>query len=448
MRTLLILLAFSWPLFYGCGGLEPTTPKTPAAPKTAESFFRASNTPVPKLALTSGFPFAFYSINANCESFLASFITSNGGIGSGSLYGPNYGAQGLGNGCSSQAIQAGMKLIWQISAKGANGSTPVSYVASSLNLPLSQADVESQVMTKVNAVLNDANLSKAVSYWYVYSEELRYWNKGSITSPEGDMAYLTTVRDAIRAAEAVAKVANRPILSYQPNNRTASDLKNYIAYYDAIVRGSYTSGIYNDSKRISNVMAGANAVYGGSNMAQAYLPVVGLNMDIDPVEPAPSDAQLRAVIRNNIYLAIARGAKGIFIWSYALRPGFSANWRDKIAADYLSISTEMNATEPLLGQAFAYGEMARSDAVVSTTTNGSASDWVLQDFYYKNTHYLLAVSASDTNTIHANLSGWPSGSQITELLTQPSSNASKVDQISFDLAPQQVRIWQLSTAQV
>ena len=413
----------------------------------SSGFFKASadfKQPVPRL--TNGYQLAFYSINTNCSTFIPLLKEVNGGA---AMYGPNYGEPSVTSACAPTAISNDLKMTWMIDVRAENRNLSISFGNEDLSYrPKSEEDVIQQVKDKVNFVLKDPALSNSVASWYVVPEELRPWRnaKWAKTIQDGnEMLYLQLVHDTIRQTEKAANVAPRPISSYQPGHRDQAQLEAFIGYYDIINIGAYVENL-DDPLCVENVYKPVKYNSLASANGTKYLPIAGLNMSKDP--PAGmTDQELRRILTQKVYLTAVAGAKGVWIWSYFARTGFSSAARDKMTGMYTDIFRTLNVSEADLGRAFAEGEMGRTDELKPTVTAGKIADLYVQNFFHGGKRYVVALNGSNTAAIEGGLSGWPTGAVVKELNPNLDNNFRTLNtstNFQFAIEPNGVRVWRVS----
>lgn len=387
-------------------------------------FLPMSDAVIPKLRLMDGFPILFYYAGTggnNCNDLVDSMLDN--GI---PFMGPYGGGAAA---CQAAILGSGrMKVIQSI------GTGDILSIAT-------EDELRAELKKQMTAVLSTPEMSIATSVWYLNPEEIKPWRAGNLGTGEwGELTYLKAACRLIRDIEKEMGLVSRPIMGYQPGNRSETELSEFNNTYDVIIRSGYYG--YNDlDLRVNTVTSAVDAAYAGSNKAQGFLPMLGLSLASDPPVTL-SDNDLKAIVRNDVYLSIARGGKGIAVWSWFARAGLTPAVRDKIVALYQSLSRELNVTHPEFGLAIARGEMGRSDAIQSILKNGLASNLVTQDFYDSSLRYFLAVNTSSTESISADIQGWPDGSTIIELRDDIAPGV-KTKLIEFTLAPLQVQIWKI-----
>jgi hypothetical protein len=214
---------------------------------------------------------------------------------------------------------------------------------------------------------------------------------------------------------------------------------------DIVNKGSYTSGV-NDPNRANTIYEGMSVNSVGSANATKFLPIAGLRLASDP-PVGYADSDLKKELINDVYLSAVAGARGVWIWSYAVRSGFSASSRDKMANMYADVFKTLNVTEPNLGRAMSKGEMIRDDALIPILTSGRRADLYVQEYFYAGHRYFVAVNGSGTNSLAGKLNGWPANSMVAELNPDSDINFKSLGaaaDIQFSIEPRGVRVWRMN----
>lgn len=294
------------------------------------------------------FPFGYYSVGygsgdfKKCGPILKSLKLK--GI---SIAGPYYGAgfDPLKNECYRMASQLSLPIIHYVTVTDKKSGKPASFVnTQTSNAPESPSAVETDVENQLKQ-LRDLGLVEKISMWGVMPEELRSWRRN-------EMEYLQTLIAAIRASEKKWGYNRLPIMMYEPGNRTTKLLSVTGEYLDVQVIGTYTkSNEESDSLKI--IKNNTNAVVAASQV-NGTAPMVALALSKN-FQPYISKEQIRENIRRRAYVALAEGAKGILIWSWATRSGLSVESRDIQAAAYSSVAEDLNG-QLQLGKVFLHGK--------------------------------------------------------------------------------------------
>jgi hypothetical protein len=294
------------------------------------------------------------------------------------------------------------------------------------------------VYKETKAVLQDPVKNAVVSTWYA-PEEVRYW------SSVDDMTRLGEVRRAIRDAERdFGNGINRPIEEYQPNHADVGRLDSFHGYFDVIAKGAYAS--VGDVSLLSSINAAAQTVVtasrGNGVVGGDFTPYLALGAYVDPVQGMTLEG-FNQTIRAGFYTALAQGIQGLNVWSYALRSGFSAAWRDAYTDAYAALATEVNVILPELGQAIAKGQWLDGLTLPKPVNLSTADNGVVTGSFYANGHiYQIMVNTNLTQTAHLNLSSWGDFSKFKEVLIPTESTWQNSAAQIFDLAPQAVRVFE------
>lgn len=407
-----------------------------------DAFYKSTpNFVLPKSGLTESFQLAIYALDTNCENTVSKLNEVNGGS---AVYIQNVPSDPTKTSCDVQALTQGTKFNWKIAIKGADGNN-VTFNEKATNpngtVPISADDVIKQVETQVNAVLNDPTLNPSVASWYILPESLRPWRTGTGWRGVWDeMAFLANITKRIRELD---HEKNRPITGYQPYFRVASDLVQFIGYFDLFINGmvrptwtdtARAQKIY-DSVKLKNTMASENAT--------KYFPISSIDI-VDNTSTTLSEDVLKKTLTKDVYLTAAAGAKGLWVsyWSKV-----TPEERSRLTSLYSDIFKTINVSEPDLGRAWVKGEMGRADNLIPTVTAGNTTDLYVQNYHYGGKRYVVAVNGSTTATIEGTLKGWPTGSVIRELNPQTETQFRSLNspsQLPFAIEANGVRVWRVS----
>jgi hypothetical protein len=413
-------------------------------------------------------PFGFYSTadgeplrNKACINYLKPLADS--GV---SFLGPYYGVNdNARQDCYAAAQALGMKAIKQLVPMGADGQRPVIFVDK--NLPVyaaptacaggvaasqntRQLDVATQIALMVNAVLDDPVASQVVAWWSVSPEELRSWKSE-------EMCYLKLVRDTIRTTEKARKAPARPIMMYEPSNRTASGLQITGQFLDMQLQGAYYGHLPKDST--NPCIAARSPNYSvddpcwidaiDHNMKEALkarainnnTPLIALNMNKDY---EVSDAQVLGYVRRAVYAGLLDGAQGVMVWSYVTRPGFTAKKRDVVLTAYKSVAKDLNGLLNLAPY-FMRGEVVTSTLPVTLMEGKSVTQLRFRQYRYNGKNLLISMNVSDTDSVSANI---PQNGNFRRAMGVVSSNVNVLDasigsdgKIHVSLKPMQIGMW-------
>ena len=279
---------------------------------------------------------------------------------------------------------------------------------------------EPSLRTNVAAEVRELAPLKEIVWWAVHPEELRHWRKN-------EMRYLEIVCETIRANDPF----RRPIYLYNPNHRDAASLVPIAKLVDVVGKGCYvnSSGKKRDRAWVAWSVEQEVAAVREAGRSQA-LPLVmpELCKDPDPGE----EGEIRGWVRHDVYLGLAKGAKGLCLWSLFKRKEVGKTWQLWYDA-YAECGRELNGSLAL-AQVFLFGGEPSAKLAVKlvqgaattavklggTMESGTTSDqerrerdqqmssWTTREFVFGGDHWLLLInSANDPATFE--VAGWPTG---------------------------------------
>ncbi len=282
-----------------------------------------------------------------------------------------------------------------------------------------KAEIRSQIRQQMVSTLNVPARNANLYAWSVTPEELRPWRAI-------EMAYLSFVASTIRSTDAEYGNVPRPVLLYNPNNRLASQLMTLGEHLGILLRGAYVNSWPAAGAPTQEAVqprpwirwATDSIVTASQSLPHRPVPFVALEMSQDP--PNATDRHPDTItrwVRHSAYLALARGARGIFVWSgwrnrATLRQTFDY-WFD----GYRTVSADLNGALQL-GKVFLFGQRRNdvSVAIVSgpATVSYRGSDDVPQtdpsvtfaDIAYSDGRYLIAVNSAAV-PVTARFDGFP-----------------------------------------
>lgn len=413
-------------------------------------------------------PFGFYSTandeplrNSACINYLKPLADS--GV---SFLGPYYGTNNASyQNCYVAAQAVGMKAVKQLVPVGANGRSPIIFVDN--NLPVyaapsicaggvlatqntSQLDVATQIASMVNAVLDDPVASQVVAWWSVSPEELRSWKSE-------EMCYLKLVTDTIRTTEKARKVPSRPIMMYEPSNRTAHGLQITGQFLDIQLQGAYHGYLPKDN--MNPCIAARSSSYSvddpcwldaiDHNMKEALkaktvtnnMILVALNMNKDY---EVGDAQVSRYIRRAVYTGLLDGAQGVMVWSYVTRKGFTAKKRNVVLDAYKSVAKDLNG-DLNLAPYFMRGEVVTSTKPVTLVEGNSVAQIRFGQYLYNGKNLFIAMNVSnvDSVTVHIPQNGnarYALG-VVSPNINAPDAPINSAGKIHVSLKPLQIGMW-------
>lgn len=282
------------------------------------------------------------------------------------------------------------------------------------NYKLDEPSLRSNVAAEVRAL---APLQQIV-WWAIQPEELRSWRKN-------EMQYLDIVCDAIRSNDPL----RRPIYIYNPNNRDAGSLAPIAKQVDVIGKGCYANscGKKRDRAWVGWSIEQEVAAIKATGRPGA-IPIVMPELCKDP-EPG-EEKEIRDWVRHDVYLGLAKGAKGMCLWSLFKRGEVKKTWQLWYDA-YAECGRELNG-ERGLAQAFLFGgepaakldvKLVKGSGIAAVKLGGQAEpettseqerrereqkmqSWTAREFVYGGAHWLFLINSSNdpaTFEIH----GWP-----------------------------------------
>ena len=279
---------------------------------------------------------------------------------------------------------------------------------------------EPSLRTNVAAEVQALAPLKEIVWWAVQPEELRPWRKS-------EMQYLAVVCDEVRARDPL----RRPVYLYNPNNRTCETLAPIARQVDVLAKGCYVNSV---GKKRERAWLGWSVEQELAALAAAGRPgAIPLVMPVLSQDPEPGEeGEIRAWVRHDVYLGLARGAKGVLIWSLFRRREVAKTWPLWYDA-YAECGRELNGARGL-AQVFLFGgtpeakldvRLARGEEAARVTLGGQAGgeavttdeterrerdrelpSWVAREFVYGDAHWLFVVnSANDAAAFEVR--GWP-----------------------------------------
>jgi hypothetical protein len=283
--------------------------------------------------------------------------------------------------------------------------------------PINETTLRQQIETQIQALAGH----KEIVWWAVAPEELRPW-RGE------EMKYLSIVCQAIRDTDP----QHRPIYHYNPNHRNAETLLPIARQVDILAKGCYVNHVGRKRDRAWvrwSIEQEIEAL--GKACRSNAIPLLMPELCKDP-EPA-EDKEIRNWVRHDIYLGLASGAKGVFIWSLYPRKEVRRTWQLWYDA-YAECARELNG-KLALAQVFLFGER-RSDLKVrlvkdessarltlggstepATTSSAERSKreinlpaWTNAEFAYGDRRWLFLVNSANSPAAFA-ITGWPRGSR-------------------------------------
>ena len=236
---------------------------------------------------------------------------------------------------------------------------------------LGETALRAWVRADMEQFLTNPILNQAVSCWAIAPEELRPWIKAEL---DYEQAYLRAVKDF--------DPRRRPAFMYEPNNRTTEKLLQTGPGQGFVLEGAYVRGYGWDVRRSVRInwaldqMTGAAAKDG-----RVVVPALELSQDIpgftaQELESDPSGrGRLRRLLRHDVYLAVARGARGIQVWSLFHSRPHMTTYPDLLKG-YGEVFRELTAPPLNLQEAILFGE--RREDIALEVVEGPASIGITQ----------------------------------------------------------------------
>ena len=190
----------------------------------------------------------------------------------------------------------------------------------------SDATLVAETIEIVSAVADNLD----IVMWDLVPEELRYWE------PK-EKNLLEKVADTIRQTDPL----DRPVMMYEPNHRSASDLAQTVPYQEISAKGTYLS---TDSDLRHN------RIWARWSMEQELAAIAAANTNAVPwimlwmaADAAEGEEHLiEDWCRHDAYMGLIMGGKGISIWSgWRPRAGFENDFQAYFDG-YLSVATDLN----------------------------------------------------------------------------------------------------------
>lgn len=255
---------------------------------------------------------------------------------------------------------------------------------------------EPSLRTNVAAEVRALAPLKNIAWWAVTPEELRCWRKN-------EMQYLAIVCDTIRSNDPL----RRPIYIYNPNNRDAGSLAPIARQVDVIGKGCY----------VNSWGAKRNRAWVGWSIDQEVaaikaagrpgaIPIIMPELCQDP--PPSEEKEIRNWVRHDVYLGLAKGAKGLCLWSLFRHGSVRKTWSLWYNA-YAECGRELNG-ERGLAQVFLFGAepVTKLDVKPTMASEQKISSWTAREFVYSGDHWLFLINSANDPTTFA-VTGWPRG---------------------------------------
>jgi hypothetical protein len=287
---------------------------------------------------------------------------------------------------------------------------------------------EPALRAQVAAEVRELAPLKEILWWAVLPEELRCWRKA-------EMRYLDIVCETIRANDPL----QRPIYHYNPNHRDAASLVPIAQRVDVVGKGCYVnlSGKKRDRAWVGwSIDQEESAIRTNGRPRAISIVMPELCRDPEPGE----EAEIRAWVRHDVYLGLAKGAKGLCLWSLFKRREVSKTWNLWYDA-YAECGRELNGALAL-AQVFLFGgEPAKKLAVQLVKGNATAAvrlggtleigttneqercerdqkmpSWSMREYIYGGDHWLFLINSSNDPAAFE-IVGWPEATQLRNAFT-------------------------------
>jgi|GEM_PF-3356002 len=203
-------------------------------------------------------------------------------------------------------------------------------------------ELRAHISNWMSAFLSDPDIEPLISSWAVAPEELR-------PGKQEELRYLSVFTNEVRARDR----RRRPIFNYQPNNRNALALQKITNDLDIVFMGAYLSAIGWSENRSTRLHWAMDQIIQAAQTGQK-IPMVGLQLSKDLPgftssalsESSETVNRLRTLIRHDMWLPLARGAKAIQIWSMEEKREDLTTHREQFDA-YTSVAQEITGKKGL-----------------------------------------------------------------------------------------------------
>jgi hypothetical protein len=251
-----------------------------------------------------------------------------------------------------------------------------------------------------------------IAAWALANEELRYWRPA-------EMKWLEQATKVIRDNDPY----DRPILMYEPNNRTADAMTKTSKYLDFVARGTYANYANKKYTRTWVRWSIEQAVAAAAATDTTPLAVLWMARDQD------NEADIASIplwTRHDVYLSLITGAKGILVFSGRNnRSGFKKHFQN-FYDGYIATAKELNGA-PNLGSVFLRGEKTESvslsiiygPAVQSFEIKEQAHEYPTvssAEYALGGRNYLFVVNSAESE-VTLKLDGLPQDKEISDAFT-------------------------------
>jgi hypothetical protein len=226
---------------------------------------------------------------------------------------------------------------------------------------------------------------------------------------------------------------------YEPNHRTASELKKTGKYQDVTSKGIYLTNIARGPQRSGTAIWGYEQIASAAKSLETTpQAVLQLSQDFPDTLTADNPDEIRRVLRHDMYLGLVMGMKGFNIWSMSENRSNLTTFNEQFSG-YASVAEDLTG-DLNLQDVFLYGE-SRSDLKIKITSgaksisfknpNGNKSK--VDSLHYLNTafgsdRYLFLVNSLET-PMDVNISGLPSSFLMDDILA---GTTTAMSQTSFN----------------
>jgi len=216
---------------------------------------------------------------------------------------------------------------------------------------LKERELRTWVRADMEQFLTNPILNRAVSCWAIAPEELRCWIKAEL---DYERAFLKAANDF--------DPKHRPEFMYEPNNRTAERLLQTGPGQGFVLEGTYVRGYGWDVRRSVRInWAMDQMTSAAAKDGRVVVPALELSQDIPELTARDLEAQpaarerLRRLLRHDVYLVLARGARGIQVWSlFHSRPKLTTYLQ--LLEGYGEVFRELTAPPLNLQEPILFGE--------------------------------------------------------------------------------------------
>lgn len=301
-------------------------------------------------------------------------------------------------------------------------------------------EVYEEISRQVKAVVDN----KDIVIWYLKPEELRPWKKN-------EMAYLEAASKAVRDSDP----QKRPFWVYDPNHAGAKRLAAIAPWEDYVGKGMYANYAKHKESRVFCRWTIEQEIEAIRASGSSAVPVALPEMFQDP---SPEEtALIPQWVRHDVFLALATGAKGVFVFSARIRPNFEQ--RDAYYSAYEAVARQLFGKG--LDQVFLFGER-REDIHLDVTEGPEEVEFIfpagdvpedkpimypsvsLANIAFGDARYLILVNSAK-EPVSVMLGGMPYGETQAQNLLEEGSPFEVVEgEFPVKLDPLGVRVFRVS----